>query len=142
MKAKLTTKTQELIEKRGRLFNSAPLPNDIPHGRVGWCFDDCFVRAWQSMGKYQYVEGIASDPKTHKWVLHAWLTDGICAFDPTWCYWDEKTGRRYDMPLPSSYIGIVMPIDKVRQFMEQTTYQGVIANRHRAPELAKELIGG
>jgi hypothetical protein len=100
------------------------------------------MRAVASNGKYQYVEGIASDPTNHSWILHAWLTDGIHAFDPTWSYYDEKNERRVNLQLPSAYVGIIMPINKVVDFMRATTYQGVIPNRHRAPLLAKELIGG
>lgn len=143
MKKALTPQEYNLVNEHGKLFNAAPLPADIIPGRLGFCFDDCIMRAINSDGKYQYVEGIASDPENQRWILHAWLTDGINAFDPTWGYQDPKTGKAiHTLPMPSAYIGIAMPTDKVVAFMRKTTYQGVIANRHRAPLLAKELIGG
>lgn len=142
MIAELTDYEHDLIVKLGKTYSSAALPEDVTFGRLGWCFDDCVVRTVLSKGKYRYVEGVASDPEAYTWVLHAWITDGVHAFDPTWSHWDNKNKARVRMPLPSAYIGIEMDILKVIDFMERTGNQGVIANRQLAPDLAKELIGG
>lgn len=142
MKAKLNKKIIEHIKEQGTVYTSAALPPDISFGAPGECFDTCVLEACKSKYRYGYVEGIATDPTNSQWVLHAWLTDGRNAFDPTWSFYDNKIKKRVSEQLPCIYIGIEMPINKVVTFMETTTYQGVIANRHRAPEMAKLLTRG
>lgn len=140
MKAVLNVKTRRLVKRLGQEFTPALLPADIPRGPVGTCFDWNALQCARLYPKYQYVEGIATNPEDpKKWVLHAWLTDGENAFDPTWMATRDADGKEF--PVPSRYIGIIMPIHDVATFMRMTEYQGVLANRHRAPEIVKNILG-
>lgn len=138
-KALLDNDTMQLIHKLGREYKPALLPADVTRGRVGWCFDDCAIRALQSKGKYRYVEGLAVTVRSPEPRLHAWLTDGENAFDPTWMAMKDDTGEEF--PIPGAYLGIEMPIELVAKFMVDTGYQGVLANRHRLPALVEEILG-
>lgn len=147
MKAKqwggATVSIKKLIRKYGREYTQAVLPPDIPRGPVGKCFDYCALQAAifsknLQDGKYSYVEGIATDPETGRWVLHAWLTDGAYAFDPTWASFENHSGK--ELPMPCQYIGIRMPIKDVAHFMRKTTYQGLLGNRWRDPELVDTIL--
>jgi hypothetical protein len=40
---------------------------------------------------------------------------------------------------PFHYIGIEIDIHTVHKFMKLTGYQGILGNRHRAPEFWKQL---
>jgi hypothetical protein len=114
-----------LIKSYGKTYKSASLPGDIMPGTLGQCFDWSMMQALKAGRKYQYVEGIAKVPRGN-WELHAWLSDGRSAFDPTW---HGTAGGA------AKYIGIEIPMDVLLQFNRQTEYQGMICNRWRAPEL-------
>ena len=133
--------TERLVEEYGRQYKAAILPDDIERGTPGICFDWCALQASKNR-KYTYVEGVALDPDLarqgkERWILHAWLTDGEHAFDPTWQAID-KDGKQH--PLPSIYIGIPMAIQAVFTFMRMTGYQGVLANRFRLPALVDDIL--
>jgi hypothetical protein len=139
MKAELDTATKQLVKRFGRDYQPTLLPADIERGPVGMCFDWNALQAARLYPKYQYVEGIATHPEEPtQWVLHAWLTDGTHAFDPTWDVIDNTTGKH--RPVPSRYIGIVMPIRAVATFMRVTGYQGVLANRWRLPDMVEDML--
>lgn len=122
----LTAKRLRLL---GRPFKSAALPQDIQPGPVGKCFDWSAVQCARTYPKYWYVEGIATDPANPTvGILHAWLTDGIHAFDPTW---QAFRGNGARVAVPSSYFGIIMPMYAVRDFMNATGHQGVLGNAWR-----------
>lgn len=127
--------TQELadeIMKLGKQYIPALLPADIPRGKLGTCFDSCTVIALDQ--KYRYVEGIARDPRDRdNWFLHAWVTDGVYAYDPTWQAFNPEG---VEIPVPTIYFGVEMPIEAVARFMMKTKYSSIFANRHRAPDLA------
>lgn len=127
---------EKLIFNIGRVYIPEDLPDDIPYKQLHHCFDDCAVIALQ--GKYRYVEGLARNPMTGEWILHAWLTDhtGIVAYDPTWKA--IKNGKA--MAVQTRYIGVQMNIMNVAKFMMETKYQGVFANAWRSPELARKII--
>ncbi len=131
-----------LLSKYGREYRRAVLPKDINRGPTGKCFDWCALQAaahHKQGGKYRYVEGIASDPeRPGEWILHAWLTDGIHAFDPTWAAIHDVTGK--EVPIPARYIGIEMPILKVARFMNITGYQSAIGNHWRAPGPFEDIL--
>lgn len=117
-------------------YMPALLPDDISRGKLGECFDTCIMIATENR-KYKYVEGYASPPGTKVPILHAWLTDGEHAFDPTWDCFNQFGERK---PIPATYIGMEMDTDLVIMFMRKTGYQGIIANHFRAPKLAQKVF--
>jgi len=132
MKAELTKEHMEYIVDKGIEFIPELLPVDIKRHPIGTCFDACAIEAINNR-KYSYVEGICK-PINGDWTLHAWLSDGSHAFDPTWQTIDNRTGK--EIPFAGVYIGIEMDVIEVAKFMKETGYQGVIANRWRNEELA------
>ena len=87
------------------------------------------VQTARNFPKYWYVEGLASDPDNPDVpILHAWLTDGEYAFDPTWAAITQKGEHR---PVPVTYWGIIMPFYPVQDFMKITGYQCVLNNAWR-----------
>ena len=131
---------RETIHKKSKHMYSAPLPADIARGEIGDCFDHCVVQALISKGKYKYVEGLVYINK--EWIYHAWLTDeqGINAFDPTW---KMETGTGEVKNIPSSfahYLGVIMDLEKVIEFMKKTEYKAVLKNYYRAEDLAKQAV--
>lgn len=133
----MTQQQWELIMNHGKRYIPSLLPEDIERFPIGTCFDACAVQAIKK--KYFYVEGMARSFKDGRWKLHAWLTDGEYAFDPTWKCIENFSGK--EIPFQGEYIGIQMDIMKVARFMAETEYQGVIANRFRNEKLAKKAIG-
>lgn len=139
MKAKVTPEIRQLLDRLGaREYTPADLPADTAFGRTGECFDTCIIRAMHNR-QYQYVEGMAKI-KGEKWALHAWLSDGTHAFDPTWGTFDNETGEVHKAP--AIYIGVAMDTEAVMKFMMITEYQGVLANRWRNPGLAVKCFAG
>jgi hypothetical protein len=129
----------KLVLDNGKSYKTAMLPADIEQGPLGQCFDWCALQAVQHRN-YRYVEGVASDPTDpDNWILHAWLTDGEHAFDPTW--YAESTEDAVRRPVPSDYIGIEMDILDVAAFMRVTGYQGILGNYWRNTKLADECLG-
>lgn len=128
---------QHLIENYGKEYTPALLPIDLNRGKLGTCFDTCMIQALSSR-KYRYVEGVAKSFNSDEWKLHAWLTDGEYAFDPTWRATDNTSGE--EIAFPGQYIGIEMDTLKVAAFMANTEYQGVLANRWRNTELADACL--
>lgn len=125
----------EYVLRNGKEYVSALLPNDLKRMPLHQCFDNCAVTALTS--KYRYVEGIAQNPHTRKFMAHAWLTDGVHAFDVTWGAFNEKNE---EIPFPGKYFGIEMPIQEVANFMITTGYVGVLMNSFRDLELAGKII--
>lgn len=126
-----------LVLTNGKRYVSALLPSDLKRMPVGHCFDNCALLCLLSKGKYKYAEGLAMNPITKEWMPHAWLTDGIHAFDPTWQAFDDNN---VEYPFPGNYTGIEMPIEEVCNFMTRTKYAGVLMNAWRFPELAGKII--
>lgn len=127
----------ELVFQHGKKYQSALLPPDIQTGPVGMCFDWSMLECMRLKERYRYVEGLAKDPEDKKWELHAWLTDGIHAFDATW------HGRRPLKPgthPKTKYIGIEMPLLSVILFVKATQYQGVIPNREKYPYTLQQIL--
>lgn len=139
VKRDATTEELQLVRRYGKRYKAAALPADIEPGPLGWCFDWSMVQCINVREKYRYVEGIALDPETGKWELHAWLTDGTHAFDPTWHVLNKNKGRTF---LRTKYIGIEMPLLAVMLFVRRTEYQGVIVNRDKDPGTLKRILEG
>lgn len=130
-------KTLRYILTRGKPYKPGILPAKIKRGPVGQCGDTCVINALLH-DDMRYVEGLASSPsEPHKWTMHAWLTDGTYAYDPTWRCYDENNK---DYTLPVTYLGFEMPIVDVAEFMLKTRYQGVIMNAWKEPKMAKKLL--
>ena len=122
--------------EHGKRYIPAARPEYIPRMPLHTCFDSCAILAHQDR-KLRYVEGFAYTPYLGKFAPHAWLTDGIHAFDPTWgCLL-----LGVEAPIPGAvYIGIEMDIDSVIQFMKETEYQSVLMNGWRAPMTADKIL--
>lgn len=126
----------EYILKNGKQYKPALCPAFITRGKVGDCFDICLLNALHS--ELRYVEGIAKHPKKeHEWILHAWLTDGVHAYDPTW---RAETADKTEIPVPTFYVGIEMDTEGVARFVQATKYKSVIANAEKNRELAEALL--
>ncbi len=134
-----TAEELQIIRNYGKKYKAAALPPDIETGPLGWCFDWSMVQCMKLREKYRYVEGIAIDPQTGKWELHAWLTDDEHAFDPTWAVLNKNKGRTF---LRTKYIGIEMPLLAVILFVKRTEYQGVIPNRDKDPDTLNRILEG
>lgn len=137
MKKMTDRQIANFVLKYGKQYTPAVLPADIQRGEPGKCFDWCAATAAKSYrfqnGRYRYVEGIASIPgEPENFTNHAWLTDGIHAFDPTWMSTDKDD---VEHPVPSYYIGVEMDILDVGEFMVTTEYQGIMYNSWRSPEI-------
>jgi hypothetical protein len=133
-KAEVDDEIIRIVERYGREYEPAVLPKDIQRGEPGMCFDWCMVQTALHKEKYQYVEGLALDPDKlrrgeRKWILHAWMTDGTHAFDPTWLCEHAETGE--ELPIVTAYAGIPMEIHQAAGFVSMYGYQGLLANRKR-----------
>lgn len=128
----------EYVLRHGKEYIPAVRPNDLSIGQLGMCFDQSMLNAIK--GKYRYVEGIAQHPhESYRWMIHAWVTDGVYVFDPTWRRVDRATKK--EVPLSMiKYVGIEMDVRKVAQFMGETEYMSVLANGWRLPEVVKEIM--
>lgn len=139
MRADIDLHTARRIQKFGKEYIPAVLPDDLRPGRLGWCFDDSIIQLTDEKlrAKYKYVEGIARAFPREPFTLHAWLTDGIHAFDPTWYGIGKAEAKGLKL---SYYCGIEMDALAVMRFMSATSYQGVIANGYRDRRLAAECL--
>lgn len=126
----------EYTMKNGKSYKPALRPERIAPGQVGECFDVCIMRALKHMD-LKYVEGLAEDPlQPGRFMLHAWLTDGVHAFDPTW----RAFFFAHEVTLPIRYFGFEMNTPDVAHFFRATGYSGVIANKEKLPGLAKKIL--
>lgn len=139
MKANIDIHTARRIQKFGKEYKPALLPSDLHRGRVGWCFDDSIIQLTdpELRKKYRYVEGMARATPNEPLTLHAWLTDGIYAYDPTWWAFDI---HKQPKEVPGYYCGIEMDAFDVMHFMHETEYQGVIGNGWRNRKLAAKCL--
>lgn len=138
MMQNLSTEQIDLILSKGKQYTPALLPADIPRGKLHDCFDHCAIAAAKNFRKYKYVEGLARHPlKPEEWILHAWLTDGTHAFDPTWQCFDQD---KVEQPVPTIYIGLEIDLLALANFMKVTGYKSIFANAWRNPALAAKAI--
>lgn len=126
---------QNYIIANGKKYVPALLPDDLDRGEMHQCFDNSIIRVINSK-KYKYVEGFAYHPITYKKYYHAWLTDGIHAFDVTWRA-EKDTGE--NVPLPFIYIGIEFETNDIIEFMVKTGYKGIYENEWRFPNYLKKI---
>lgn len=127
-----------LVKRNGKNYKAAVLPADIERGPLGMCFDWSMIQCMKLGEKYRYCEGLARGPYDDNWVLHAWLTDGIHAFDATWLAY--KNGTNEEIVPPVRYIGIEMPLMAIVLFVRRTKYQGIIPNRDKDPGTLKRIL--
>lgn len=128
----------ELTNKHGIEYVPAVLPKDLWRGKLGHCFDNAFLQAVRNP-KYRYVEGITTVYNHGKitTAVHAWLTDGLYAYDPTWVAYGYNNR---EVALPALYRGIELDLDTVTRFILATGRQGVITNRDLKPQLYKQVL--
>lgn len=128
----------KLTNDHGKEYLPAVLPKDLERGKLHHCFDNSFLQAIRHP-KYRYVEGIAvvfDKDGTHVSV-HAWLTDGTYAYDPTWVAY-SRDGR--EVTIPAVYRGIELDMEAVTKYVIATRRQGVIPNRTLKPRLFKQVL--
>lgn len=130
----ITPEIRSLLDRGTKVYISAPLPDDIEFGPLGNCFDWCAVQAALQFPKYRYVEGLARVQGEQEWTLHAWLSDGIHAFDPTW--YTLFKGLHSRVAPPVKYLGVELDFISVARFIKRTGYQSVLCNYWRNPKLA------
>lgn len=123
---------QFLDDCGGKVYKPGIAPEPIQRGPIGTCFDTSIINAMR--GPYRYVEGLAK-LSGGPWILHAWITDGVHAYDPTWLA--DKDG--IDHPVPAIYFGKEMDHRAVAEFMLSTKYCGVFANAWRDPRTAQAI---
>jgi hypothetical protein len=128
---------RKTVQDHGRQYIPEILPEDIVRGPIGKCFDWCALEAARLYPKYRYVEGFATARSSGNPIYHAWLSDGINAFDPTWMAINDDG---VEFPLPGSYVGVELPLPQVVEFMRSTGYQGVLGNAWRNQELVDNII--
>ncbi len=125
--SKLTSRILNFIETNGKEYKPAVCPDFINRGPVGECFEYSLAASYIHK-QFRYVEGIALTPDTREWVLHAWVTDGEHAYDPTWRAFDKENN---EVPIPTIYIGVELDTDLAMEFFVYTGYKGVFANYKR-----------
>ncbi len=135
--------TKRTVLQHGRRYIPAAPPADLKDFPPGKCFDGAWMNAYLTDGRYTYVEGLALNPDTHdEWIHHAWVTDGVHAYDPTWHRTVNATGEK--LAVTTVYIGIPMDMMAVARFVKGTNgYVSVMGNRHRnkkLPDLALRSI--
>jgi hypothetical protein len=133
----------DFVRKHGRQYKSALCPKYIRRGPVGRCFDTSILAAFDATKpdrKIWYVEGIAENPKDYdEWIYHAWVTDGVHAFDPTWrAYADHE--ETIELTFPIRYIGIQMEPTAVAAFMLATEHQAILKNGSLDIKLARNCV--
>ena len=125
------------LQEHGTKYIPSRRLTDIPSGKVGDCFDHCLISVL-TRSHLKYVEGIAINPLDRtEWILHAWLSDGLYAYDPTWLAKD-KEGK--EIPVPTLYIGIPFETRAVAKFVSETEYKSIMANGWRCRMLADEML--
>lgn len=124
---KVTSRILNYLETYGKHYKPAICPGFIKHGKVGECYDTSLAMAYINK-QVRYCEGIALRPDTKEWVLHAWVTDGEYAYDPTWRAFDNE---KHEVPIPTTYIGIEIETDLALDFFVSTGYKGILANYKR-----------
>lgn len=128
----------EKVLIHGKKYVPAQCPKDLIRGKIGNCFDHTLLMALDHP-HYKYVEGIAKRPTTGDWVLHAWLTDGVHAFDTTWgMLFKDGTW----LPIPTvEYIGIEIDARAMADFLLATQYKSVLHNGWRDEVRSEKLLG-
>lgn len=128
----------KFIFEKGKKYYPGALPEGVKRGPTGQCFDVSLWNAIRNPG-LRYVEGLARDPrKPDRWVLHAWLTDGETAFDPTW----RQETPFGSLPILTDYIGVEIDTKKIGRFVLATEYKSVFSNGWREPAIAAECVPG
>lgn len=122
------------IERRGKKYIPALPPSKFRRGEVGTCFDTCLVAAMQHGVKY--VEGFAKNPISKKWILHAWVTDGVHAYDLTWQAFLEGQ----EIPVPTEYRGVEMDTKLVADFVVSTGFKCILRNAPKDYKLARKIL--
>lgn len=147
--AMLSDFAKEVIESKGVLFDEVEvLPDDIQRGEVGECFDNAALAAFQSNGKYLYVEGYAYVAKEDKWYYHSWLTpadtvdsEKHIAYDPTWLARDNAGVEQKLSDAGILYIDVpVRDFKKVLPFVLKNEKLAILEHYKLNEPLAREIF--
>lgn len=133
---KVTNRIINFLEQHGKRYKPALCPEFIERGKVGECYEMSLAMAYINK-QVRYVEGIAVAPDTKEWILHAWVTDGEHAYDPTWRAFN---GDKHEVPVPTVYIGIELDTDLSLEFFVSTGYKGIFANYKRDRLLGARIL--
>lgn len=127
------------LSEKGRPYHSVLVPEGVIRGTVGDCYDTALIAAVM-YPHLKYVEGIAKNPATKEWMLHAWVTEEgkDFAFDLTWKA--VRNDLNEEIPVPTEYIGIEMDTLLIAEFVKSTGYKGIFVNRWRNKEIADRLL--
>jgi hypothetical protein len=120
---------------KGKVYLPAGrLPDDLEYGQPGECFATCLLAAIASNGKYRYCEGVGIF--MDEAYVHAWLTDGLFAYDLTWRIELE------DRPIAVSagYKGHELDLEACRRFVMSSRRGGIVPNRELRPRLYKNVL--
>lgn len=118
----------KFLLKYGKEYTLAPLPTDIPKSKRGYCYERCMALAIKNK-KYTYVEGIGIDKSpeyegSNEYLMHAWLTDGVHAYDPTWA---RRNGKELYYAPVSKYFGIEIPTKYIDSFLDESQPFGALS---------------
>lgn len=138
IKRSLPEEVKEWLILNGTMYAPKVCPGFILRGKPGHCFDASLINALLNQDKLRYVEGMAFMRTTGEWAPHAWVTDGLWAFDPTWRAYDNR--RKTEVPVPTRYMGIELDSQKAAEFVSETEYQGIMANAFHFPHEAKKVL--
>ena len=128
-------KLEKIILEKGKNYIPKLAPKNIKRGKVGDCFDTSIIAALKH--NLKYVEGMARNPHTGEWILHAWVSDGVHAFDLTW-YAENAYGEMF--AVQTEYVGVEMDTMLVCDFMKATGYKSVFNNAWRDQERANKIL--
>jgi hypothetical protein len=114
----------KFIAENGREFK--PIEFDPRYQQFKGKMKDCFYNAYRmaQITGLDYVEGFADSIVP---TLHAWVTDGTHAIDPTWPY-----------NINNQYVGVVLPFSYVNKIVMERKAYGVLDSW----EIGSPLISG
>lgn len=118
----------DFLLRHGKWYEATEYPREMWEGVMGSCYGNAMIVA-ASEPRYRYVEGYACPVDTGFPVHHAWVTDGVHAFDPTW-------GPEWKME-GSAYLGVEFSVERA----DDAAWNGdasVLDDFHRGFPLYKE----
>jgi hypothetical protein len=126
------TSVEDWLLTNGRLWTPAPLPARIRPMPIKQCYQNAFLLAARSKGRYRYVEGIAYGVIPD--IDHAWCVDDQDrVLDPTWCQPNRPDGG------PGlAYFGAVFELDALRELRADTDLLSILHDYPRKYPLLKQ----
>lgn len=135
----ITKYIEDILEKKWRHFTPKELPEGLDRYELWNCYDASVMTVLRNQDKKLfYCEWIATVTRTGERYLHAWVSDGEYAYDPTWRV--ELQGEVVSSRGHIEYFGIMMWKQEVWEFMLDTNHKAILANRNKNKELADIAI--